>query len=67
MATRKNPLFGAAVMKLSFQERTESTGDSYRMVYEGVLRDLGITDEEVEQYLADHREEVERAVRGQKG
>lgn len=66
MAIRKNPLFGAAVMKLSFKERTESTGDSYRMVYEGVLRDLGITDEEVEKYLAEHRLEIEQAVKGKK-
>jgi len=65
MATKKkNPLFGAAVLKLSFQLRGEDAGPGFQFVYEGVLRDLGITDEEVVRYLADHRTEIEEAVRG---
>lgn len=65
MATKKkNPLFGAAVLKLSFRLRGEDAGPGFQFVYEGVLRDLAVTDEDVERYLADHRTEVEEAVRG---
>ncbi len=32
-------------------------------LYEGILRDLGITDAEVEAYLADHAVEVEQAIK----
>ena len=32
-------------------------------LYEGILRDLGVTDAEVEQYLAEHADEVEQAIR----
>lgn len=64
MATAKNPLFGAAVLKLSFRQRGEEAGEAFQMVYHGVLRDLGVTDEEVERFLEEHREEVEIATRG---
>jgi len=67
MATKKkNPLFGAAVLKRSFQLRGEEAGPGFQFVYEGVLRDLGVTDEDVERYLADHRSEIEDAVRGKR-
>ncbi|HWV39341.1 MAG TPA: hypothetical protein VN033_12805 [Vulgatibacter sp.] len=68
MATKKkkNPLFGAAVLKRSFQLRGEDGGPGFQFVYEGVLRDLGVTDEEVDKYLEDHRAEIEAAVRGKR-
>lgn len=65
MSTRKrDPLFGAAVLKLSFELREEEGSEGFRFVYDGVLRDLGVTDEEVDAYLAENRAEVEDAVRG---
>jgi len=65
MATRKRePIFGAAVLKLSFLQRGEDAGEGFRRVYEGVLRDLGVTDEEVDAYLAQHEAEVLDAIRG---
>ncbi|AKU92853.1 hypothetical protein [Vulgatibacter incomptus] len=68
MATRKkNPLFGAAVLKLSFQLRGDDAGPGFRFVYDGVLRDLGLTDEEVVSYLEENRQAVEAAVRGKVG
>ncbi len=68
MATpRRDPLFGAAVLKLSFALRGHGAEESFRFVYEGVLRDLKVTDEQVDRYLDEHREEVEAAVRGKKG
>ena len=65
-AKKRDPLFGAAVLKVSFRMRGDEAGEGFRRVYEGVLRDLGLTDEEVEAYLASHRDEVEAAARGQK-
>ncbi len=62
---RKDPLFSAAVLKLSFRLRGQEGSEAFRFVYDGVLRDLGITDEAVEAYIGDHREAVEAAVRGQ--
>ena len=32
-------------------------------LYEGILRDLGVSDADVEDYLAEHAEEVEQAIR----
>ena len=63
---KRDPLFGAAVLKVSFRQRGDDSSDAFRRVYEGVLRDLGVTDEDVETYLADHRAEVEQAARGHK-
>jgi len=58
----KNPLFGAAVVKAVLRKRT---GDrkATSSLYEGILRDLGVSDEDVEGYLAEHSEEVEQAIR----
>lgn len=59
---RKNPLFGAAVVKAVLRKR-KGDGASTSSLYEGILRDLGVTDKDVEKYLADHEEEVELAIR----
>jgi hypothetical protein len=61
---RKDPLFSAAVLKLSFRLRGEEGSEAFRFVYDGVLRDLGIADEDVDRYLEKHRAAVEAAVRG---
>jgi hypothetical protein len=61
-STRKNPLFGAAVVKLVLRKRTGESGASSGL-YEGILRDLGVTDAEVEKFLTEHEAEVERAIR----
>ncbi|WP_373047605.1 hypothetical protein [Vulgatibacter sp.] len=65
-AQKREPIFGAAVLKLSFRMRGDEASEGFRRVYEGVLRDLGVTDDEVERYLAEHRAEVEQAARGQR-
>lgn len=61
---RKDPLFSAAVLKLSFRLRGEEGSEAFRFVYDGVLRDLGLADEDVDKYLEKHRAAVEVAVRG---
>ena len=47
-AQKRDPLFGAAVLKLSFRQRGDEASEGFRRVYEGVLRDLGVSDDEVE-------------------
>ena len=60
--TRAEKLFSAAVLRLSFQLQDGQYKEGFRFVYEGVLRDLGLEEEDVEAYLASHRAEVEAAI-----
>jgi hypothetical protein len=61
---RRNPLLGAAVLKALLRRRAGDEWKKTQSLYEGILRDLELSDEQVEQYLADHAEEVEEAIRG---
>jgi hypothetical protein len=67
--TKEERLFAAAVLRCSFQLQDGQYREGFRFVYAGVLRDLGIEEAEVEEYLAAHREEVETAIgrHGRKG
>lgn len=60
---RRDPIFAAAVLKLTFQSRKAEQSPQFQEIYQGVLRDLGITDEQVDVYLQEHRSEVEAAIR----
>lgn len=60
--TRSEKLFSAAVLRRSFELQDGQYREGFRFVYEGVLRDLGLEEGEVEKYLATHREEVEKAL-----
>jgi hypothetical protein len=60
----KDKLFGAAVLKMSFRLRGDEQSPAFQFVYPGVLRDLEVADEDVERYIEQHREAVERAARG---
>jgi hypothetical protein len=65
--TRAERLFSAAVLRRSFELQDEEYRGGFRFVYEGVLRDLGLEDDDVVEYLEKHRDEVERAIgRGRK-
>jgi hypothetical protein len=61
-SSKKNRLLGAAVVKAVLRKRT---GDpqATSTLYEGILRDLGVTDAQVETYLEEHVAEVEQAIR----
>jgi hypothetical protein len=61
---RRNPLLGAAVLKALLRRRAGDDLTKTQALYEGILRDLGLTDRQVEEYLVDHAEEVEEAIRG---
>ena len=60
--TREEKLFAAAVLKRSFALRGEEHRDGFTFVYQGVLRDLGLEDAEVDAYLAAHEAEVDAAI-----
>jgi hypothetical protein len=61
-ADKKNPLFGAAVVKAVLRKRSGES-DATSALYQGILRDLGVTDADVERYLAEHSADVEQAIR----
>jgi len=64
--TREERLFSAAVLRRSFELQNTEYRAGFRFVYEGVLRDLGLEEAEVEAFLEAHREDVEKAI-GRKG
>ncbi len=61
---KKDPLFSAAVLKLSFRLANNEKSPGYKFVYEGVLRDLKLEDAAVERYLEENYEKVLKAARG---
>lgn len=63
----KDKLWGAAVLKLSFRLRDAEDSPACKAIYPGVLRDLGVEDADVEKYIVEHREAVEKAARGSTG
>lgn len=60
--TKAEKLFSAAVVRRSFELQNREYHQGFRFVYEGVLRDLGLEDDEVTAYLAAHRDEVDQAI-----
>ena len=60
--TRAEKLFSAAVVRRSFELQEGRYREGFRFVYEGVLRDLELGEQDVEDYLASHRAEVEAAI-----
>ncbi len=65
----RDPLFAAAVLRLSFELRAAIDDPGFRFVYRNTLRDLGVTDEAVVRFLGENRAELERHIRdhGKKG
>jgi hypothetical protein len=65
--TRDERLFAAAVLRRSFELAGDEQRQGYEFVYQGVLRDLGIEDAEVTEYLAGHALEVDAAIGRRRG
>ena len=59
----RDPLFGAAVLKLSFLLKGIADQPGFRVVYFGTLKELGLTDQQVNNYIEAHRAELEAHVR----
>jgi hypothetical protein len=53
------------VLKTSFRLRDALDSPAFKGIYPGVLRDLGLEDKDVDQYIDANRESVEKAARGQ--
>jgi hypothetical protein len=64
--SKDDKLRAAAVLRRSFELRGEEHAAGFRFVYQGVLRDLEISDDEVAGWLAAHLAEVDAAI-GRKG
>jgi hypothetical protein len=60
--TREDKLFSAAVLRRSFELRGDEHKAAFQFVYDGVLRDLALQPQEVDDYLAAHRAEVDAAI-----
>jgi len=60
--TQAEKLFAAAVLRRSFELSGDEHRQGFRFVYEGVLRDLGLEDAEVEEFLKANAAEVESAL-----
>lgn len=60
----KDKLWGAAVLKMSFLLRGDAQSPAFRGIFPGVLRDLELTEADVDRYIDAHRADVEKAARG---
>jgi hypothetical protein len=66
--TKAEKLFSAAVLRRGFELQEGQYKEGFRFVYEGVLRDLGLEEAEVDEYIEKHRSEVDAAMgRGRRG
>jgi hypothetical protein len=63
----RDPLFGAAVLRVSFELRGTTDDPGFRFVYRKTLTDLGLTDDAVRSYVETHRDEIERHIRSAGG
>ena len=52
----RDALFGAAVLKLSFKLKNMLETPGFTFVYNGTLRELGVTDAQVDRYISKHRD-----------
>lgn len=59
--SRDQRLFGAACLRVSL-ERAHGDRAATLEIYEATLRDLDLTDGDVEEYLSVHRAEVQAAL-----
>jgi hypothetical protein len=65
--TRDERLFAAAVLRRSFELAGDDQRKGYEFVYQGVLRDLGLEDAEVTEFLSGHALEVDAAIGRRRG
>ena len=59
----RDPLFGAAVLKLSFILKGQANQPGFRVVYFGTLNELGITNTEVDDYIRENRARLEEHIK----
>ena len=59
--SRSERLKSAAIVKLKYQMLSGTMDKGFKTVYQGVLSDLGLTEDEVEKYIEAHIEELKKA------
>jgi hypothetical protein len=52
----RDVLFGAAVLKLSFKLKDMLETPGFTFVYNGTLRELGVTDAQVDRFISKHKD-----------
>ena len=61
-ALQSKEVFAAAVLRRSFELSGDEQRQGFKFVYEGVLRDLELADEDVVEFLKGHALEVDAAI-----
>jgi hypothetical protein len=59
--TKNDRLRSAAIVKLKYQMIAGSVDAGFQTVFAGVLKDLKLTEEEVDRYIENHAEELQQA------
>lgn len=59
--SRKERLRSAALVRVKYQMLTGGLDQGFMVVYRGVLEDLCVTAEEVDDYIKRHTEELKKA------
>jgi hypothetical protein len=60
----RDPLFGAAILKLSFALKGKIDDPGFRVVYYGTLKELGLVNSQVDAYIAANHERLVAHIRG---
>ena len=58
--SKTDRLRSAAIVKLKYQMITGKMDKGFQTVFQGVLKDLSLSAEEVERYIESHHEELEK-------
>lgn len=59
--TKGDRLRSAAIVKLKYQMLTGTMDAGFQTVFEGVLKDLHLTEEEVDRFIKEHAEELKKS------
>lgn len=59
--TKGDRLKSAAIVKLKYQMLAGSMDTGFKTVFRGVLKDLNLTEEEVDRYIEDNAEELKKS------
>lgn len=54
----KDPLFSAAVLKFSMVQKGLGDHPGFRVVYAGTLKELRVTDAQVDRYIVENKERL---------
>jgi len=62
---KKNPIFGAALLIISAELKQGKRPKGMNEIVRGIIKDLGLTREQVEAYILEHKEELIRTCQDQ--